>query len=72
MKCKHLKTTVIETFGFTGPVARYPYTDENPAAHGNITVIEECEQCGAQRAVNINQNFYEYSTWCLSRPAARY
>ena len=67
MKCKHSKTTVIETSGFTGSVARYPYTDENPAAHGNITVIEECEQCGAQRAVNINQSFHEYGTWGPSR-----
>ena len=48
-------------------VARYSYTDENPAAHGNITVIEECEQCGAQRTVNINQSFHEYGTWGPSR-----
>ncbi len=33
-----------------------------PGAHGNITRIDIC-RCGAQRAANINQNFYESTGW---------
>jgi hypothetical protein len=48
---------------FTGSVAHEPYTHEEPAAHGNITVDEECVSCGALRKVNVNQLFVECSPW---------
>lgn len=47
---------------YMGPVARPPYTDENPAAHGNIQVTETC-RCGAERKVLINGPHMEYSPW---------
>lgn len=63
--CHHNKTHQVAGSRrcFDGPVAVPPYTDENPAAHGNVCVTEECERCGAQRDVNINQRHVEYSTW---------
>ena len=52
---------------FFGPVAVAPYTDENRAAHGGITCIEECRACGARRTVNRNGWHMEYSPWGETR-----
>lgn len=43
---------------YGGPVAER----ENPAAHGNIVVIDEC-RCGAHRATNVNGRHIERSEW---------
>jgi hypothetical protein len=37
-KCTHVRRTDISTHGYTGSVSVHPYTEENRAAHGNITV----------------------------------
>ncbi len=66
-RCKHTTTVDGEHFGFTGSVAHYPYTDENPCAHGNVRYTETCASCGAERSVNCNQRHYEYSPWGPSR-----
>lgn len=52
---------------YTGSVARHPYTDENPAAHGNIEVTEERSD-GWRRRVNINQGHREEGPWWNYRP----
>lgn len=52
---------------FFSSVARHPYTEENRAAHGCISWTEECDECGARRAVNENQNHIEVSPWGLPR-----
>lgn len=67
MSCKHKNTHSGEAWCFTGSVAVYPYTDENPAAHGNVGVTETCTECGAERDVLVNGRHVEYSPWGLSR-----
>ncbi len=62
-RCTHPTTTDGEAFGYTGSVAVHPYTDEHRAAHGCSTYTETCDACGAERAVNANQGFREYSPW---------
>jgi len=47
---------------FAGPVS----TDrQNPAAHGNVTVIDAC-RCGAERRRNINGRHSESSGWIVA------
>jgi hypothetical protein len=65
--CQHQATREIAESGYTGSVAVYPYTAENPAAHGCITVTVECRHCGARRAENRNQWHREYGTWGPTR-----
>ena len=52
-----------EPGGFGGSVAVYPYTDENPAGHGNICQLVECTACGGRRNENRNQWHLEVSPW---------
>lgn len=54
---------------FVGSVAFEPFTHEHRAAHGGITYTEECTVCGAQRSVNANMGFREYSPWGPDREA---
>ncbi len=62
--CKHTKTKNDErVYCFTAPVAVYPYTEENRAAHGNICYDEICCECGATRAVLQNGSHYEFAPW---------
>jgi hypothetical protein len=63
MNCKHEHTIETRVVGYSAPVAVHPYTEENPAAHGNICVTEQCTRCGADRLKNINGNHVEYGTW---------
>ena len=44
-------------------MAVYPYTDENPAGHGNICQLVECTACGCRRNENRNQWHLEVSPW---------
>ena len=62
-KCTHTQSRVIETHGYSHPVSQYPYTDENPAAHGNIVDTDECSACGARRDVARNGHHEEFGTW---------
>ena len=48
---------------YTAPVALAPYTEENPAAHGNIRQLVECTACGGRRHENRNQHHREVSPW---------
>ena len=48
---------------YGGSVAVHPYTHENRAAHGWMTVTEECAACGWRREVNFNQHHVEFGTW---------
>lgn len=64
-KCNHQPRVIAEA-PYSSSVAVPPYSEENRAAHGNITETQECELCGAQRQVNINQQHVESSPW-LSR-----
>lgn len=59
--CVHMSTHVTRTTGFTGPVAYGD--DENPAAHGCVRDDEVCDDCGATRAVNVNQRHVEEGPW---------
>lgn len=62
-KCKlkdHKPNQIGPDRGFAGSVSLY---DQNPAAHGNICVTEECTVCGAQREVNINGMHDETGEW---------
>lgn len=60
---RHTPIQIGREYCFGGSVAQHPYTDENRAAHGNVTWTEACSICGAERAVNGNQGFREYSPW---------
>ena len=53
------RTKTSRTICFGGPIdgAR-----PNPAAHGNICVIDICA-CGATRAANVNGQYVEQGTW---------
>lgn len=63
-ECDHSSVRQVgRHWGFAGPVAQPPYTDENPAAHGNIGVTEECRTCGSRRAVLINGRHAEVGPW---------
>lgn len=68
-KCKHNRTKQDQASVrcYCGSVAVEPYTDPNPAAGGNITYVEQCLDCGMERAVNLNQRHEEYSPWGKSR-----
>ena len=66
--CNHQNYHVIDTRCFTRPVSA---TDENPRAHGNITVTDECDSCGARRERNVNQHHEELGEWGLSREGRR-
>lgn len=71
-KCQHSRNHQIgDDWGYTGSVAVYPYTDENRAAHGAITIMVECDLCGARRKENHNQGYVEMSPWGPSREARR-
>lgn len=61
--CSHQAVKELSTEGFSGPVSVAPYTESNPAAHGNITVRVECKACGARRLENINGRHVEVSPW---------
>jgi hypothetical protein len=49
MKCTHTLTTYTGNKCYRHPVAKPPYTEENPAAHGGVTYVQICALCGAQR-----------------------
>jgi hypothetical protein len=67
-KCTHPKHKQISSdYGFSCSVAVHPFTEENRGAHGGITYIEECRNCGAQRSVNQNQWHFEFSPHGPSR-----
>ena len=61
-KCNHVHTHETAARCYQHPVALAPYTDENPMAHGNITVTERCV-CGAERDVCRNQGHVENGPW---------
>jgi len=61
--CAHSKTRTLSTEGFARDVSVHPYTESNPAAHGNITERVECTACGARRLENINGRHVEVSPW---------
>jgi len=67
MKCKHATTTTDATSVrcYAGPVAVAGH--ENRAAHGCITQVERCLDCGAERRVNVNGVHYEVGPWGPSR-----
>lgn len=56
---KHEDWFVSENQCFDGCVNPY---NCDPASHGDTRVIYTCE-CGAERKVNINQQFVEYGAW---------
>lgn len=58
--CNHETTREISTVCFAGPIAG---AEENRAAHGNITVTDECNICGALRSTNINGRHAETGPW---------
>src|SRR5690606_6234193 len=66
MYCNHARTRELRTRCFVGSVAGL-YGDENRAAHGNVTVDEECVRCGAQRSVNVNRCHVETGPWGPTR-----
>jgi len=62
--CKHTKRHQVGPERcFNGSVAVRPYTEQNPAAHGHVTFVMECDRCGARRKVNENQGFIEVGPW---------
>lgn len=59
---RHEVVNTTEPTCYVGPVAREPYTDENPRSHGWITYCEVC-RCGAERPVNANGMHTEIGCW---------
>lgn len=59
-----------DVYCYTGSVAVEPYTHENRAAHGNITVTDRC-QCGAARARLVNGIHQEFGPWSIDEDAVR-
>lgn len=69
-KCSHEQHYQVgAAWGYTGSVSVHPYTDEDRRAHGNITILVECRDCGARRKENHNQGYVEASPWGPSRKA---
>ena len=62
-RCSHADRQRIDERCYSGPVAVHPYTAENHAAHGWMTVTEECAGCGWRRRLNVNQHHVEYGVW---------
>lgn len=67
MTCQHLTTKTIRERGYSGPVSR----DEHRAAHGCVTITEECLNCGARRDCNVNQHHVEEGPWGPTRAQRR-
>lgn len=58
--CKHPKAHVVSRDeGYRPIAARNP----DPRAHGCITEIETCKQCGAVRLTNRNGSWTETTGW---------
>lgn len=57
-----MATRIVGERCFVGPVSR----EENRAAHGNITLLEERDD-GARRSVNVNGIHVEVGTWGPTR-----
>lgn len=45
---------------FMGPI---PGAEEDRSAHGNITITQECIECGVRRLVNVNGCSSEEGPW---------
>lgn len=58
--CLHQYTTEQSTRGFFGCVSPFSC---NPAAHGGVSCTEVCDDCGAERKVNVNGRHAEYGPW---------
>ncbi len=71
-KCQHLESRVVDERAYVGTVAVHPYTDENPAASGNVTNLERCIQCGAERLANRNGRHAEFAPWGPSAEERRH
>lgn len=67
-KTHRAKIDPIGVYPFSGPIAGA--SRENPKAHGNVTIVEECS-CGAQRYVNVNTLERETGPWELRTGVAR-
>ncbi len=69
--CKHPKSAreTIRTAGYTGGVAVYPHTEQEPRAAGGICCTERCNVCGMERRENSNGRYVERSPWAA--PARR-
>lgn len=67
-RCNHSISTTVRTDPFFGPVHDPKLGTENRAAHGCVTDLDECTDCGAQRWVNRNGVHTEYGPWSPSRP----
>jgi hypothetical protein len=52
---------------YMGGVAVHPYTHQNPAAAGGVSVLQTCTGCGAQRRVNVNGSHVERAPWGVNR-----
>jgi len=61
--CDHAHTRGGDDSGYTASVAAYPYTYENRAAQGGITVEVRCLDCGAVRQENHNGGYVEVGPW---------
>jgi hypothetical protein len=65
---------MIAELPFNYCVAQHPYTDCNPAAHGNRVYVVRCDACGAERTGATNGRHSEVGTWALppkAKPIAR-
>ena len=61
--CMHQTTRELGTYAYTGSVSRW----ENPAAHGNVRIEQECTRCGRRRSVLVNGPHEEAGPWGPSR-----
>jgi len=62
MNCTHSRTSFGPDKPFDGPVYTPGVTEEHRKAHGNISYIETCLDCGVVRSINQNQGC-EFSKW---------
>jgi hypothetical protein len=69
MICAHESAVQIgRDYGYSAPVT---IQRQNPAAHGCITITEECRTCGVRRAANVNGGHVERGPWGPSRAEQR-
>lgn len=66
MNCTHPRHRVIFTQGFTGAIGARNW---NPAAHGCVTLLVECDYCGSRRLENHNGAHEEVGLWGPSAAA---
>ena len=62
--CFHKRTGPVQQVAFQGCVATQPDAHWD-RAHGGVTRIQACLECGAVRKINVHGDCREFGPWLL-------